>query len=190
MDDYELQQELEALAGNAYNPDAENDNDNPPEPMKDTTARWQTLFKLSHDEAIDRIQEHRHNLTRTRISDEHWELVRAEQEHQGYDREAYEYGLELQKKKAALPGLLPSVEGSAVTYLVELAGPLDGPEKVQRAAGMQTAPSVVSGTSLEQGRSLRLCCIDGAAKNALLRWAADEGGGFEPTILVNPKSLR
>ena len=185
MDEYELQQELEALAGNAYN-----DTDVRPEPIKDTISRWCKLFNLSNDDAINRVQEHRSNLTRTRVSDEHWELLRSEKEPQGYDREAYEYELELQMKKAALPDLLPAAEDSSVTYLVEMKGPLDDPEKVQRAARMEYEPSVVSGRSLEQGHPVWLCCIDGAAKNALLRWAADGGGGLEPTILVNPKSLQ
>lgn len=188
MDDYELQQELEALAGNAFNPDV--DTEAKPEPMRETIARWHTIFKLSEDEAINRIQEHRNNLTRTRISDEHWELIRSEKEPQGYDREAYEYELELEKKKAALPDLLSAAEDSTVTYLVELKGPLDEPEKVRRAAGLDAVPAVVSGRSIEQDREVSLCCIDAAAKNAILRWAANEGGGYEPTILVNPKSLR
>jgi hypothetical protein len=187
MDDYEFQQELEVLAGNATN-NAESDTT--PEPMKDTISRWRELFTLSDDDAIDRIQEHRNNLTRTRISDEHWELVRLEKAPQGYDREAYEYELELQKKKAGLADLLPVAEDSSVTYLVELKGLLDEPKKVQSAAGMDHPPSVVSGKSVEHGRPVWLCCIDGAAKNTLLRWAGDEGGGFEPTILVNPKSLQ
>ena len=117
-------------------------------------------------------------------------MIRCGEEVAGYDCEAYEYELELQKKKAALPDLLPSTEDSTVTYLVELSGPLSDSAKVQHAAVMLNAPSVVSGKSLEEDRSVWLCCIDGAAKHALLRWAADEGGGFEPTILANPKSLR
>lgn len=188
MDDYTLQQELEALAGNAINPDL--DDGTFPEPMKDTAKRWQKLFGLSEDQAIDRIQEHRYNLTRTRISDAHWDMIRSEKESNGYDRESYEYELELQKKKAALPQLLPSAVDSELTYLVEMKEPLDTPEKVQRAAGMQVSPAVVSGRSLEEGRPVWLCCIDAIAKNTLLRWAADEGGGCELTILVNPESLR
>jgi hypothetical protein len=190
MDDYTLQQELEVLAGNAFKNNLDFNADTALEPMKDTINRWQKLFNLSSDGAVDRIQEHRNNLTRTRIMDDHWEIIRSDKAAQGYDREAYEYELELQKKKAALPDLLPSAEDSNVTYLVELAGPLSDPNKVQRAAGMEETPAVVSGKSLEEDRPVWLCCIDGAAKNALLRWAAIEGGAFEPTILVNPKSLR
>ena len=187
MDDYTFHQELEALAGNAFNPDLDHTK---PEPMSDTIARWEKLFKLSRDEATVRIMDHRNNLTRSRISDDHWDLVYHEKEAEGYDRETYEYELNLQRKKAALSDLLPALEGSRVTYLVELDGPLDSPEKVQRAAEINEVPLVVSGRSVEQGRMVWLCSIDGSAKTALLRWAANEGGGYEPTILVNPKSLQ
>ena len=193
MDDYDLQQELEALAGNAYNPDLESDNAEP-EPMKDTMARWQKLFGLTGDEAVDRIMDHRNNLVKTRISNTHWETVRMEKEAEGHDRESYEYDLELQKKKANLPSPLPAgdhAEESDISYLVELTGPLDTAEKIQSAAKMSFMPPVLKGTSVEKGRPVKLCMgIDGQAKANILHWASEKGGGFEPTILVDPRSLR
>jgi len=192
MNDFTLQQELEALAGNAFNPDDSNTGAYP-EPIATTMARWRKLFNLSEDEVIDRIMENRNNLTRTRISDAHWDTVRSEKEAEGFDREAYEYNLDLQKKRALLPELVPGAgdeaKGSSVTYLIELSGPLDTPAKVQAAAHLPTLPSEVSGQSVEEGRPVRLCCVDGDAKAALLQWASREGGGFEPTILVDPRSL-
>lgn len=192
--DYVLQQELEALAGNAATPnEAEGDDvgkTTAPEPMSTTITRWQTLFDLSASAAIERIHTHRNNLTRPRISSSHWEMIQREQEARGYDREAYEYSLELQKRRAALPDTLPAAEGSGVTYLVELSGPLDTADKVRRAAGMAEGPVTVSGRSVEEMREVELCCVDEGAKVALLKWAADEGAGFEPTILVDPRSLR
>ena len=193
MDDSSLQDELELLATNATNPSSSTGTDNP-EPISTTTARWQTLFRLSPDEAIDRLMSHRDNLTRTRVSDDHWEAVRSGREAVGYDREAYEYELNLQKKRAALPDAVPTAESggqaSPVTYLVELSGPLDSARKVQEVASLEAEPVEVHGESVEEERSVRLCLIDGVAKAAVLRWASEEGGGFEPTILVNPKSLR
>lgn len=186
-----LQQELEALAGNAFNASTDEwDDTTKREPISATITRWQHLFSLSPDEAVDRIQAHRNNLTRPRISDAHWNIVQAEKEAAGYDREAYEYELELQRRKAALPNSLPSSEGSEVTYLVELSGPLETAEKVRQAADMAELPEVVTGRSVEEMRPVELCCIDEMAKMALLRWAAEKGGGFEPTVLVDPRSLR
>lgn len=190
--DFMLQQELEILAGNAYVPrDAYTKDDNPKtEPIGTTMARWQRLFNLPADEAVDRIQAHRNNLTRPRVSDGHWEMLRLEKGAAGYDREAYEYELELQKRKAALPDLLPSSGDNRMTYLVELAGPLDTAEKVQQAAEMDKVPEVVSGRSVEEHRQVELCCVDERAKAALLRWAAENGKGYEPTILVDPRSMQ
>lgn len=139
--DYLLQQELEALAGNAYTAPSNNG----AEPISTTLTRWQHLFALSPNEAIARLQAHRNNLTRPRISAAHWEMLRAEKEAAGYDREAYEYELELQRRKAALPDAVPSAEGSGVTYLVELTGSLETAEEVRQAAGMAEMPDVVRG---------------------------------------------
>ncbi len=163
MDDYALQQELEALAGNAYNPDVEDRS----EPMSTTVARWQKLFGLSGDEALDCIMSHRDNLMRTRVSDAHWETLREHEETEGRDRESYEYELDLQKRKAALPFIVPAAnehKSQSLSYLVELNGPLDDVFKVQQVAGMDKPPAVVNGRSLEDGRAVTLCCIDEVAK--------------------------
>lgn len=190
MDEFTLQEELEALAGNA--PNSVHEQVSELEPIKDTVARWQKLFSLPQDTAVDLIIDHRNNLTRTRISDELWETVRLEKESQGYDREAYEYEIDLHKKNALLPSLVPTQADfqSSIAYLVELSGALESAERVQHAAKMASLPSVVNGESVEDGRPVSLCCVDGSAKNEILKWAASEGGGFEPTILVDPRSMR
>ncbi|SMQ47291.1 unnamed protein product [Zymoseptoria tritici ST99CH_3D7] len=190
MDDYSLQQELEALAGNAFNPPPR-DGVSKPEPIRNTAARWRKLFLIPEDDVIETIMTHRSNLTRTRISDDHWEAIRAEMEAQGYDREAYEYELDLQKRKAVLPTTSSSGNASndCVYYLVELSGPLDTAEKVQRAAKMTEPPAVVRGESVEDDREVELCCINGVARAEILRRASLEGGGWEPTILVDSRAL-
>jgi hypothetical protein len=192
MDESAWQAELEAMASNAIMPIAEDDNTST-EAIGVTMARWQRLFGLSPDDAVDRIMGHRQNLTRTRVSDEHWSTVCHEKELQGYDRESYEYEIELQKKKAHLPALITAAEdssGDGITYLVELAGPLHTVDMVQTAAGMAAAPPVKIGRSVEEGEQVQLCCIDGNAKANILRWASEQGGGYEPVILVDPRSLR
>ena len=68
MDDYDLQQELEALGGNAINADFST-NDTKPKAMSDTISRWQKLFEVSQDEAVDRIMGRRNKLTRSRMSE-------------------------------------------------------------------------------------------------------------------------
>lgn len=189
MDDFALQQELESLASNAYNPTSK-DEITASEPMARTIERWQKLFDIRDDNAPELIMDHRNDLTRMRVSDAHWETIRTSKEAEGYDREAYEYELNLEKKKAIAPSLMPSSEeASSVTYLIELCAPLETPEKIRDAAGLTQSPDIVTGRSLEDGRSVWLCCIDGSSKTAILRWVSSQGGDFEPTILVDPRSL-
>lgn len=42
---------------------------------------------------------------------------------------------------------------------------------------------------MEEERSVEMCIVDSEGKRNVLRWATGEGGGFEPTILMNPKSM-
>jgi hypothetical protein len=85
--------ELERMALNAQ-PEANNE-----EPSEEEVTRWQRLFHYSRSEATDLIQEHRSNISRQRVSDEYWELVREEKEAQWYDREAYEHDLEISGRR-------------------------------------------------------------------------------------------
>ena len=79
---------------------------------------------------------------------------------------------------------------SRVTYLVELSGPLEALEVMQKAAGLETALRTVYGWSVEERRSLQMCIVGNKEKRAILQWAVEQGVGFEPTILVNPKPIR
>lgn len=195
MDDQDpdnlLQRELESLASNAYNPDNETA---PAEPISTTLTRWSKLLNIPPDSAIDLIMSHRNNLTRTRISNSHWSSIRAASEALGYDREAYEYELELQKRKANVTNLLPVDEDvesrNRMTFLVEVSGLLSSVEAIRKAAGLDEMPETVEGWSVEEEREVEMCVVGSKEKKAILRWAAEEGGGFEPTILVNPKSMQ
>ncbi len=62
-------------------------------------TRWQQLFCYTRSEAISHIQEHRSNYSRERVSDEHWKMIQCVKEANGYDREAYEYEIELKRTK-------------------------------------------------------------------------------------------
>ncbi|KAF2720635.1 hypothetical protein K431DRAFT_226087 [Polychaeton citri CBS 116435] len=167
------------------------------EPIGRTTQRWQSLFHLSPDDAVDRLLAHRNNLTRPRVSDIHWDAVRESAESQGHDRESYEYELWLQQKRATLPSdATTAVESDVVDhrmrYLLELCGPLDSVQKAMRVAGLETVPEIRQGWSVENQQTVEVCCIDAAARAKVLKWSASDeagGGGWEPTILVDPRSL-
>ena len=82
----DLFQELESMATNVTM-----DADTESHPSEKEIIRWQTLFGYSHQEAIDHLEALQHDLSRYRVSNDHWDLVRAEKESKGYSREAYEH---------------------------------------------------------------------------------------------------
>jgi sulfur relay (sulfurtransferase) DsrC/TusE family protein len=137
----DLLTELEIMAFNAVDkPDTD------AKPENETIKRWQQLFQYTYAEATKHIKQHRVNLSRINVSNEHWEIVRHEKEAKGYDREAYEYSITPGKriKKTLDAGLSPGHESS--TFLLKLEGPLETAVSVQKAAGLASAPAVVSGT--------------------------------------------
>lgn len=77
----DLSGELERIALNATDLTV----DNADATSTDTIDRWQKLFNFTEEEARDHISSHRSNISRTRISDEHWQLVCDEKE--GHDKE-------------------------------------------------------------------------------------------------------
>lgn len=92
----DLLSELENMANNIVD-----DFDTGPElELSDSViTRWQRLFYYTRAEAISRIEQHRSNFSRERVSDEHWEMVRCIKEADGHDRETYEHEIELGRMK-------------------------------------------------------------------------------------------
>lgn len=170
--------ELEAMVSNVVDQ---------PELSEATIQRWQLLFRLSPDEATERIKSHRSNISRTRAPGEHWELIRPEKEAAGYDQEAYEYEIEVQRqlKSSGLTGISLSGVSSRNTFLLKLNGPLKNPTKMQEAAGLLTTPEIAKGTDVVDGtREASFCYIDNAAKQAVVDWLSKENiTGFYPTII-------
>ena len=68
----DLLSELEIMANNVVD-----DSDAGPElELSDSViTRWQQLFCYTRAEAISRIEQHRNNFSRERVTDEHWEMV-------------------------------------------------------------------------------------------------------------------
>ena len=92
----DLLSELENMANNIVD-----DFDTGPElELSDSViTRWQQLFYYTRAEAVSRIEQHRSNFSRERVSDEHWEMVRYIKEADGHDRETYEHEIELGRMK-------------------------------------------------------------------------------------------
>jgi hypothetical protein len=126
MDPFE---ELERMVLNA-----EEDDFSGEEPSEDEIQQWQRLFHYSYADAIEHTKEQRSDLTRVRVSDEHWQLVRAKMEDRGYDREAYEHelgGKRPSKQVSGVPqGASPS--DNDASFIFKMDGPLDDPAKIQK----------------------------------------------------------
>ena len=162
-------------------------------------SRWQKLFGYSYSDAIDCLQEYRSDLTRPRVSDDHWDLVRADKEAAGYDREAYEYECQIAgtagKSKLAAsandakprePCSSTDADANAdTTYIFKLWGPLCTPEEVQSAANLSTRPSLILGASDGDGNSSEnlFCRVSGTAKRAIESWLLRNQINYKPTFI-------
>ena len=180
MDAFE---ELENMALNAV---YEHPSSSTSEAFASQITRWQRLFHFSHSDAVNHIEQLRIDLTRMRISDEHWEMVRSEREAQGYDRETYEY--EIHRGRTSFKPSIsqkevlgaPAARGHS-TFLVKLEGPLPTPQKVQEVAGLATVPNVIKGTG-DTGET-KFCRVDGNVKKSILEWLSREQISSMPTFI-------
>jgi hypothetical protein len=104
-------EELNRLADAACSPDALTAEHYPTETQ---ITRWCTLFHYTRHEALNLIRAQRSDLTRTRITDEHWKLVREEREAAGHDRETYEHEQQLGDVLRSQSAVIPGVGGENV----------------------------------------------------------------------------
>lgn len=162
------------------------------EPDNETIKRWERLFHYSSTEAAERIKRHRNNLSRVNVSYEHWEIVRAEKEAEGYDREAYEYALTLASKLAApssppvaTAAADPSESQKGSKFILELEGPLNTANKVQEVGGLASTPSVFSGVD-DSGEESFFCHVNSEEKQAILKGLSNFD--FRPTFIRMSKA--
>ncbi|KAH7085440.1 hypothetical protein BKA63DRAFT_18055 [Paraphoma chrysanthemicola] len=123
-------------------------------------------------EAKHLISEQRQNITRDRISDDHWALIKEEKEALGYDREAYEHSLQLPEVFKSQSATIPTteLESGELMLLFRLGGLLDSPEKVKEIAVLEEPPIVREGTN-ERG-SVKFCVVDKETQHKLEEWLA------------------
>ncbi|KAI5924752.1 hypothetical protein F4810DRAFT_718970 [Camillea tinctor] len=150
----------------------------PDEPDHDDIKRWQSLFGFSYSQALKEIQDHRSDLSRSRISDSHWEMVRAEKEAEGFDKEAYEFSGYF---KAPKPPTI-QVPIHSQNYLLRLEGPVDSLEIVKRAAQLKEDPPIYHGTD-DDGKPAIFCKLDGAARNNIIASLSEDKSCFQPTFV-------
>ena len=178
MDPFE---ELERMAVNATS-DGQLDNDGP---CADDIARWQRLFSYTYGEAREKIEKHRSDLARERVSEDLWALLRPQFE--GYDREAYEQHLILMSSRSfklarsdQKPPQVPEFETHA-SFLFRMEGPLAQANVVREALGADLAPEVRRGFG-EKGEA-SFCRVNSAGKAAVERWLWQQGSSHRPTFI-------
>ncbi|KAJ4365856.1 hypothetical protein N0V83_008478 [Neocucurbitaria cava] len=140
-------------------------------PTPETVERWTHLFGYSYMEAVKLISDQRGDVTRERITDDHWALIKDEKEALGYDREAYEHSLQLSQVFKGQSASIPAGGGSDdddMMFLFRLGGLLKTPEKVKEVAGLEELPVVREGTN-EMG-VVKFCVVDKDTQKKLEEW--------------------
>lgn len=171
----DLLNELEAMAYNAVSI-SDSDFAIPAQ----TVSRWQSLFGYSAEEAIAHVEQHRADLTRPRVSDQHWALVHEAKEAEGHDRESYEYSMSMNPVKAKQRNETRPTDSR---NLCLLEGPLESAEKVRIAAGLPTLPKVHKGLD-DDGKPLDFVVLD--AQETIRLVSAFEGQVFQPKLTCIP----
>jgi hypothetical protein len=112
-------------------------------------------------------------VTRDRITDDHWALIKDEKEALGYDREAYEHSLQLPKVFKGQSAFihLPGGEGEMM-LLFRLGGLLDTVEKVKEVAGLEQLPIVREGMSAMG--VVKFCVVDREVQRRPEEWLTQQ----------------
>lgn len=187
--------ELENMASNASSR-YEYRGDSADEPSNEMIEKWQRLFNYSYIEASDALKDHRTNISRVGVTDEHWQMIREEQEALGYDREAYEHGLGRSKTTKSTPTTALtttklSLAQARAIYTIKLEGTLDTPAKIQEAARLDEMPLTIQGESTEDSSLVNFCRINGTAKLAIANWLSSQNISFNPTFTrIQQKALK
>jgi hypothetical protein len=184
--------ELEQMALNA----ADHTYDEAQAPSEETVIRWVKLFGYSHAGAVKTIKQHRENISRKRVSNEHWAIEREEKEAQGYDREAYEHELEISARrvkpalaKVELNGARDDVRQEY--YSVRLEADVTA-AVIQEVSGSRELPEICEGSiegrdvsSCVEDRDAKFCVVDSGTRQTLQERFS--GTGFEPTFVRIPR---
>ncbi|KAI0517579.1 hypothetical protein F5B22DRAFT_654799 [Xylaria bambusicola] len=167
--------ELESLAAAVVQ-----QSEQPDEPDHNDIKQWQSLFGLTYAQSLQEIQAHRSNLSRTRVSDSHWEIVRAEKEAQGFSREAYEYSATSKATKPSATRVTHAASNQS--YLLKLEGPLGSAEVVKRASRSKKDPAVYYGTD-DDDKPAIFCKVDSLARSTILAYLSEIESRFQPTFI-------
>ncbi|KAI4159519.1 MAG: hypothetical protein LQ342_006520 [Letrouitia transgressa] len=178
MDPFE---ELERMAINATS-DSQLDED---EPCAEDVSRWQRLFLYKYSEAKEKIEKHRSDLARERVSEDLWALLRPQ--FQGYDREAYEHKLTLMsspsfsRMHSDQKSPKNSVSETHAFFLFRMEGPLEQANVIREALGSDSAPEFKHGWG-EDGEA-SFCRVDSTGKAIIEQWLLQQRSSHRPIFV-------
>ena len=174
-------EELERMAINTTS-DSQLDED---EPCEEDIARWQRLFSYAYSEAKEKIEKHRSDLARERVSKDLWTLLQPQFE--GYDREAYEHSLtsisSLSFSKAHSDQESPQnlVSETYASFLFRMESPLEQADVILEALGSNSAPEFKHGW-VEDGEA-SFCQVESAGKAAIEGWLSQQRSSHRPVFV-------
>lgn len=150
-------EELEKLALNAGGDE---------EPTEEQTRIWQRTFGYSRARAKTKIEEHKADVSRTKITDEQWEVVaEKEKEKHGHNRDAYEHTLQLAKTCARVQTPSGPITDLAVedpmTHIMKLGDPDESfhdAEDIRIIASLDCKPRIETG--LGYTGEARFCLVN------------------------------
>ncbi|KAK5658297.1 hypothetical protein OQA88_2272 [Cercophora sp. LCS_1] len=147
--------------------------------------RWQNLFGYTYQEAAKKLGEHRASISQM-VSNSHWDLVRAEKEAQGYDRETYEHSCQLLTSQSSRLETPAPTAKTPSNFLPKLEGPLSDVDTIKAHGCLSdkaiSAPEVVVGTD-DAGCPANFCIVDATTKQNILVWLSSAHPTFEPTLV-------
>lgn len=155
------------------------------EPAEEGVTIWQTLFTYSYSEAVEQIKNQKSDYSRYRVSNDHWNLVRPQEEAQGFSREAYEHWIKRGGQLTLFHGEEKSKESSVSrarsSYLILLEGILSNPKSIQVAANLLESPQAIN--AISENRDAVFCHIDGNSKQSIEKWLSQQNSTFKPTFV-------
>ncbi|KAL9023941.1 MAG: hypothetical protein Q9196_006869 [Gyalolechia fulgens] len=172
----DLLQHLEELAVGVNRSEQER------EPTADDLVRWNSLFGYSSSESLNIIASIRANINIHRLSDEHWDMIKALKESEGYDRESYEHQLQLWSTNPSRPSRL-QVSSSTSSYIFKLEGPFADIESLQHLVGVSSAEARVGYG--DDGRA-DFARVDGITKRVIEEWLESQS----PPLTYRPTFIR
>ncbi|KAF2647420.1 hypothetical protein K491DRAFT_672115 [Lophiostoma macrostomum CBS 122681] len=149
-------------------------NDSSSDPHHGQVERWARLFPLTTVEAETEIKAHYSDLTRLRISNQHWAFVREDIEPQGHDKESYPYYLMKHNSRTTCSQRRkPATKSPEFRYIFKLVTPLDTLEKI--ASVIQSPASALKLHTDQDDSSQQYVEIDGNAKSLIEAYIESSG---------------